>query len=1716
MIYPTPTASSYGSNRGGAAGRTGKVRHSLESMARHDLWPTPTASMGERGGRGDLHFKVTRELPSRKRDWPTPTARLGDPKRGMPSPELAAQRYEQGRRNLDDAVAMWPTPTARDSTRGAGWDRPGRPLSERVGGRLNPDWIEWLMGFPIRWTALEPSGTPSSPPSPSTSATLSSVERGAMSRPFADSVVAYAQAGWSCILPVPVDKKHPPPVGFTGADGADTDPLTLVNWATSHGDWSVALRMPDGVIGIDVDHYAKGNVEKRGGDSLIEYAQRWGELPATWRSSARDLPSGIRFYRVPAGRYATKLGQSIEIIQRHHRYAVVWPSQHTEVGAQYRWYDPSGAAVDAVPKVEELPELPAAWVAGLREGATEAGPAAADHASGQTLLSAILAHGPGWEEACAEVANAAAEAGRQLAEAEQGSRHDVAIGRVHHLVHLGAAGHPGAGKALMVLRGTWEALTAAEGREEEFDRMLLTSARKAVTKLGRATLVDRDPCFDVGAVHVPAPAPADDRPDHEGPTPVEPPRELHPLEWIGAHPFDPRGGLDQTLAAAVLERTWPLIRYAHDARVWVRRGPEIWETYPDLTEWAVALLADRMPLGDPDAEKGSDLFEQAARRKRFMTAAPSGGISKKMRALVSGGAHPSALRLADMDREPWILWAGGLPWDLYRSGEQPTLAPRDPATPHRHSAAVTPAIVPTPRWDAFLTAVWPDPELRAWALRVLSICMTGYSDRALPILIGETGRGKTQVIHLIMSVLGTYAHAADPRLLGGADKAHASIIHALMGRRLSFIDEAPRGGAAGTERLKQLTGGGEMTGNRMNENPVTFRPSHTLVLTANPEGEPALTDPAVRSRVRLLACDGDPEQVLLTRRAIGHLDGPAWRTEAPGVLAAMMREAAAWLADPDTGLTSAAPASYRYRAEEIAAEQDPINQWLDEETEPHPEGDRSRSLFEAFVGWCRNGGMDARRVPSETRWGRELTRRGYAVVKRMDANRRPLRLRHHGGWVMPTQAPPPSGGLAVPPGGFVEGPPANPPGVKPQVKPNKSETSGGYGGFTSSSTHTHAHTHAHDGQGELPSKPFIRTEPSSRPAGGSQAGKATAKVTQREQVRLAKIEAAAGERVALPAACNRAGTVTALATGLAVEAVRAAVAVAGALTVDVETSGYPVGHALYALRTVQLGTDVLAVVFDPADPAQADVIRVLLAEAPRLHAHSASADLVPLVDAGLCDVDVWERMWDTVLPAKLNDPESTGSEADALKPLAADVLGAESVAPAADAARSALWKAAGWLKDTKADTPIERSGWAQVDSTCTTMIRYAASDVLDTAALAKALPPLAPDLAERERTVQRITARVTHRGLRIDGEQVERLHAASTAGQAEAADRVRALGVQSPGSDRELAERLTGLGLALPRTKPSIKHPEGQPSVAKGVLGAFRGTPGDAGALVDAVLDYRHHETALGLFLEPYRQLVRHGDGRARPTVYTLSADTGRMSCVRPNLQQVPREGGFRACITADPGQMLISADFSGVEIRVMAALSQDPALIKMLADGVDLHAVVAEQAFGLGWTKSDRYTAKRGVFGWAYGGGAPTIAAQLGVPEHVVARVIEALQAIAPGYAAWTEQLKQAVRRGATQMHTYAGRTIHLAKKFPHKAPNFAIQGTARELLVDGLLAWDKTRWGGGVVLPVHDEVVALVPEQDAEEATAELVRCMTTTLYGVPIVAEPSTPAYAWQDAS
>jgi hypothetical protein len=172
---------------------------------------------------------------------------------------------------------------------------------------------------------------------------------------------------------------------------------------------------------------------------------------------------------------------------------------------------------------------------------------------------------------------------------------------------------------------------------------------------------------------------------------------------LGSEPFDPAyDGSDQGLAKAVAYRMYPALRYSTDSGLWIKRGREVWTECPDdMSEWIISTLAELMPPGaTPVPKEVSERTEahwQAVRRAQFMSSAGAGKIARKLRSLVRSD-HPASLRTADLDTNPEVLWAGGVPWDLRASGDLPTPAHWiDPNTPHLRTALCAPdPTVPIP------------------------------------------------------------------------------------------------------------------------------------------------------------------------------------------------------------------------------------------------------------------------------------------------------------------------------------------------------------------------------------------------------------------------------------------------------------------------------------------------------------------------------------------------------------------------------------------------------------------------------------------------------------------------------------------------------------------------------------------------------------------------------------------------------------------------------------------------------------------------------------------------------------------------------------------------------------------------------------------------------------------------------------------------------------
>lgn len=399
---------------------------------------------------------------------------------------------------------------------------------------------------------------------------------------------------------------------------------------------------------------------------------------------------------------------------------------------------------------------------------------------------------------------------------------------------------------------------------------------------------------------------------------------------------------------------------------------------------------------------------------------------------------------------------------------------------------------------------------------------------------------------------------------------------------------------------------------------------------------------------------------------------------------------------------------------------------------------------------------------------------------------------------------------------------------------------------------------------------------------------------------------------------------------------------------------------------------------------------------------------------------------------------------------------------------------------------------------------------------------LSAALLDRERDFAAAFVPAALRGIRLDPVQVEKLTDEHKASRKAAKERVEAAtggAITNPKSSAQVAPYLAATGrYGLP-----LSEKTGKPGAPKGTLEQYAYL-GDQ--LAADILRYRKDDTALGLLLDPRTELIAHGDGRVRTSILTLAANTGRTSSRNENLQQVSRQGGMRKCHLADPGCLIVSADFASVEIRVGAALSGDSGMQEMIRLGdqypdrkkeFDFHWRTAITVWGPEAVKENRYTAKRINFQKMYGGSPKGCAASVGIPLNLAKDVSRAFEALAPGYVLWDQWMRQSVHRGMKSFPTYSGREVWLTGKGEHAAGNAAIQGTAREFLVDAVAKWEKGKWAGHTIVPVHDELIIFdVPEDEADEATAFLTECMTAELYGVNIVAEANPPSPYWLDAS
>ena len=260
-----------------------------------------------------------------------------------------------------------------------------------------------------------------------------------------------------------------------------------------------------------------------------------------------------------------------------------------------------------------------------------------------------------------------------------------------------------------------------------------------------------------------------------------------------------------------------------------------------------------------------------------------------------------------------------------------------------------------------------------------------------------------------------------------------------------------------------------------------------------------------------------------------------------------------------------------------------------------------------------------------------------------------------------------------------------------------------------------------------------------------------------------------------------------------------------------------------------------------------------------------------------------------------------------------------------------------------------------------------------------------------------------------------------------------------------------------------------------------------AGPFIEGVLSARQNVKFMKTYIQGFRDNIC-SDMRLRGTFNLHGTETGRLSSSNPNMQNIPRDKRIKNLIVSKPGYVLVQLDYSQAELRVLAALSGDPFMIKVYQDGKDLHDAVATDMFGPDFTKEQRVMAKTINFGIAYGRGAASIAEHFNKSMAEAQQIIEKWFKPMPLVKQYINGQRAKPRKGEP-CTTIFGRERHFCISdeemyhIQNEYINTPIQSTASDLTMFSLIeitkVLKKNGWDAKIVSTVHDSIILEVKDR-------------------------------------
>ncbi|WLT08532.1 DNA polymerase I [Bartonella apihabitans] len=415
------------------------------------------------------------------------------------------------------------------------------------------------------------------------------------------------------------------------------------------------------------------------------------------------------------------------------------------------------------------------------------------------------------------------------------------------------------------------------------------------------------------------------------------------------------------------------------------------------------------------------------------------------------------------------------------------------------------------------------------------------------------------------------------------------------------------------------------------------------------------------------------------------------------------------------------------------------------------------------------------------------------------------------------------------------------------------------------------------------------------------------------------------------------------------------------------------------------------------------------------------------------------------------------------------------------------------------------TGFAAVDLKRAT--QYAAEDADVTLRLWRVLKPQivargVTRVYERlERPLVTVLARMEERGVLVDRQLLSRLSGELAQSAAALEDEIYQLAGEkfNIGSPKQLGEILFGK-MGLPG---GSKTKTGQWSTSAQVL---EDLAAEGHELPRKIVDWRQLTKLKSTYTDALPNYILPQTGRVHTNYSMAATSTGRLASSDPNLQNIPvrtPEGRkIRAAFIAGPGNLLLSADYSQIELRVLAHVADIKALKKAFADGLDIHAMTASEMFGVlieGMPPEVRRRAKAINFGIIYGISAFGLANQLSIPREEAAQYIRTYFERFPGIKDYMEKTKAFAHEHGF-VETIFGRRAHYpdinsksaqVRAFNERAAiNAPIQGAAADIIRRAMIKMDDALKEAGLsakmLLQVHDELIFELPENEVEKTTA------------------------------